>query len=87
MTQMSHLTSSMKQSIICNAKLEHLFSKLKYVKPDFRASLSAERLENILRIIEDGPPIEKYDSLIHLWVQDKVRRPIQIKKSLTNPIG
>ena len=36
-----------------------MFSKLKYVKTDFHASLSAERLENILHIIEDGPPIEK----------------------------
>ena len=52
------------------------------MKTDFRASLSAERLENILRMIEDGPPIEKYDAMpaVHLWAQDKVRRPNQSKR-------
>ena len=85
---MSHLTSSMKQSIICNAKLEHLFSKLKYVKPDFRASLSAERLENILRIIEDGPPNQQI-RLIGSFCGYKTRSDVQfrLKKSLTNHIG
>ena len=66
---------------ICNAKLERMFSKLKYVKTDFRACLSAERLENILRIIEDGPAIEnRKTQCLQSICGHKVRRPNQSKR-------
>ena len=38
-----------------------MFSKLKRVKTNFRCSLSLQRLENILRIMEEGPAWEEYD--------------------------
>ena len=56
-----------------------MFSKLKIVKTLFRSSLSQERLECLLRIIEDGPPFPDYDpsNAIKLWMNEKVRRPNQ----------
>lgn len=61
---------------ISNAKLERLFSKLKRIKTAFRSSLGFVRLENLLRILEEGPPIEEYDptSAIELWASQKNRR-------------
>ena len=38
---------------VSNAKLERILTKLKPVKINFRCSLSVERLENILRIMEE----------------------------------
>ena len=46
---------------VLNAKLEHMFSKLKRIKTIFRASLSSTRVENLLRIVEDGPPLVEYN--------------------------
>ncbi len=62
---------------VSNAKLERMFSKLKRVKTNFRCSLSLQRLENILRIMEEGPAWEEYDPLpaIELWHSAKQRRP------------
>ena len=58
---------------ICNAKLERMFSKLKYVKTEFRCSLSTNRLENLLRIFESGPSVEEYD-VMHFLIKLKLRR-------------
>ncbi len=62
---------------VSNAKLERMFSKLKRVKTNFRCSLSLQRLENILRIMEEGPAWEEYDPLpaIELWHSAKQRQP------------
>ena len=62
---------------VSNAKLERMFSKLKRVKTNFRCSLSLQRLENILRIMEEGPAWEEYDPLpaTELWHSAKQRRP------------
>ena len=64
---------------VSNAKLERMFSKLKIVKTLFRSSLSQERLECLLRIIEDGSLFPDYgpSNAIKLWMNEKVRRPNQ----------
>ena len=56
-----------------------MFSKRKYVKTEFRCSLSKNRLENLLRIFECGPSIEEYDVMpaLRRWATDKARRPFQ----------
>ena len=67
---------------VCNAKLERMFSKLKFVKTEFRCSLSTNRLENLLRIFECRPSVEEYDVMPALkrWAADKVRRPVQSQR-------
>jgi hypothetical protein len=69
---------------ICNAKLERMFSKLKYVKNDFRCSLSTIRLEHLLRILEYGPSVSDYDVMpaVEKWALDKHRRVHQKKRKL-----
>ena len=68
--------------LVSNAKLKRMFSKLKRVKTNFRCSLSLQRLENILRIMEEGPAWEEYDPLpaIELWHSAKQRRPCDEKQ-------
>ena len=58
-----------------------MFSKLKPVKTNFRCSLGVKRLENILRIMEEGSSWETFDpmSAIRKWGIDKVRRATEEK--------
>jgi hypothetical protein len=72
---------------VCNAKLERLFSHLRRVKNDFRCSLGEHRLTNILRIIEEGPPLGSFDAsaVVHLWQSQKVRRPNQKRRAQYKP--
>ena len=60
---------------ISNAKLERIFSKLKRVVTADRASLKG-RLEDILRIMEEGLSWEVYNPVgaISLWWEDVSRR-------------
>ena len=59
-----------------NAKLEQMFSRTNRVKTDFRNQLSRERLENCLRIREEGCYIADYnpDNTIKKRYEGKVRR-------------
>ena len=59
-----------------NAKLERMFSRMNRVKNDWRNRLSRERLENNLRIGEDGPLSKDFDpeAAIERWYNQKVRR-------------
>ena len=43
------------------AKLERAFSRMNRVKTDRRSSLSSYRLDVLLRISEDGPPLEEFN--------------------------
>ena len=72
---------------VCNAKLERLFSHLRRVKNDFRCSLGEHHLTNILRIIEEGPPLGSFDAsaVVHLWQSQKVRRPNQKRRAQYKP--
>ena len=64
-----------------NAKLERMFSRMNRVKTDFRNRLSRERLENCLRISEEGCEIAGYDpdKAISKWYDGKVRRMASAK--------
>ena len=59
-----------------NAKLERMFSRLNRVKTDYRNRLVQERLEHLLRIGEEGPEIEEFDTDIFMgiWYEGKVPR-------------
>ena len=59
-----------------NAKLERMFSRMNRVKADFHNRLSRDRLENCLRISEEGCDIADYksDNAIKKWYEGKVRR-------------
>ena len=59
---------------VSNAKLERMFSKLKLVKINFCCSLGIKRLQNILRIMEEGGSWETFDPMsgIKKWSTDKV---------------
>ena len=67
---------------VCNAKLERMFSQLKRTKNDIRCSLGENRLTNILRIVEEGPPVGSFDvgPVVQLWQSQKVRRPNQKRR-------
>ena len=65
--------------LICpftNAKLERMFSRMNRVKTDWRNRLSRDRLDNLLRIGEEGCSIGDFnpDPYIDQWFSDKVRR-------------
>ena len=50
--------------LICpfiNAKLELAFSRINRVKTDRRSSLSRDRLDVLLRIIEDSPSLQEFN--------------------------
>ena len=65
-----------------NAKLERMFSRMNRVKTDWRNRLSRERLENNLRIGEEGVSIKDFDpeKAINRWYNQKVRRTNAAKK-------
>ena len=59
-----------------NAKVERMFSRMKRVKSDWRNRLTRERLENNLRIGEDGPSVKDFNpaQAITHWQDVKIRR-------------
>ena len=61
---------------LSNGHLERVFSQLKLIKNDRRINISEDRLDQLIRIGTDGPPIDKWDSLnaINDWYKDKTRR-------------
>ena len=68
---------------ICDAKIKRLFSKPRRTKNDEKCSIDEERLINVLRIVEDGPPLASFDStpvVDQMWLNKKVRRPNQKRR-------
>jgi len=61
---------------LSNGHLERVFSQLKLIKTDHRTSLSEDRLDQLVRINVEGPPLEKWDasSALELWYKEKSRR-------------
>lgn len=45
---------------LTNGRLERLFSQLKLIKSDRRSSLGEDRLDQLLRITVDAPPLSKW---------------------------
>ena len=41
-----------------------MFSKLKYTKTNFHASLKADQMESLLHILQQGPELENYGGMI-----------------------
>ena len=59
-----------------NAKVEHIFSKMNWVKTDSWNRLSRARLDVFLRLGKEGPSIESFnaDPVIDLWFNNRVCR-------------
>ena len=55
------------------AIIQHLFSRMKRVKTDFRNKLSMSRLGTCLRVGEEGPSIKDFetDRVIDCWWTEK----------------
>lgn len=62
-----------------NGKLERIFSTLKVIKVDKRASLSNSTLNDLLVLNADKIPLQDFnpDPCIELWWKEKTRRPNQ----------
>ena len=61
------------------AKVERMLSKLKHIKTGFRASLTTDRIESLLCIIEQCAELENYGitNAVRLWHNCKDRHPNQ----------
>ena len=64
------------------AVCERSFSLLKRIKTDTRSNLGADRLENLIRICLEDPPLKSFDVMpaINKWADSKIRRPSQKKR-------
>ncbi len=63
---------------LANGHVECMFSSLKLIKSEKRCSLSEDHLDDLLRIVIDGPPLCEWDAekAIQLWWKDKRRRSV-----------
>ena len=61
---------------LSNGHVERCFSQLKFTKSDSISCLKQDLLDNLLRIMIEGPSLEKWnsDKAIHLWWGDKSHR-------------
>ena len=61
---------------MANGRVERIFSSLKLIKSNRRNCLSENRLDDLLRIAVDGPPLSQWDAsgAIELWWNEKQRR-------------
>ena len=59
---------------VSTAKLERSFSMLKRIKRDARATLGVNRVEKLMRISQEGPPLECFDPTngMKLWADHVV---------------
>ena len=71
---MLHIIELLLITSTTNAKLERMFSRMNRVKTDWCNRLSRERLENNLRIGEEGVSIKDFDpeKAINRWYNQKV---------------
>ena len=61
---------------LSNGHVERCFSQLKITKSNRRVSLGEDRLDQVLRIRIEGPPLQRWDATgaVGLWWTDKTRR-------------
>ena len=61
---------------LSNGHVKRCFSQLKLTKTDRRTSLGEDRLDHLLRIRLEGPPLQVWDATtaVGLWWTDKTRR-------------
>ena len=62
-----------------NGRVERVFSTMKLIKTDRRSSLSEDRLDHLVRITIDGPPLAQWDATdaVRLWWKSKQRRQVR----------
>ena len=72
---------------ISNAKVERLFSFMKRIKRDSRASLGEVQLNNMIRICVEGATVTDFNPLpaITLWANETTRRPNQRERKAYKP--
>ena len=68
---------------LSNGHVERCSSQLKFTKSDRISCLKQDRLDNLLRIMIERPPLDKWnsDKAIHLWWGDKT---CQVNRSETS---
>ena len=66
---------------MANGRLERVFSSLKLIKSDRRSRLGKDRLDHLVRIAVDGPPLNQWDATdaVQLWWRSCFRRQGQDK--------
>ena len=62
-----------------NGRVERTFSQLKIIKTERRTCLGIDRLDSLLRITTDAPPLSKWDAsgAVQRWWGDKTRRGVK----------
>ena len=68
-----------------SGRLERIFSRLKAIKTERHTCLGEDRLDSLLRIAVDAPPLSRWDAsgAVQRWWGDKKRR--QVNNSRTPP--
>ena len=63
---------------MANGLVERIFSAMKLIKSDRQSSLSEDRLDDLLQIAVDAPPLAQWDAsaAVQLWWKDKQRRQV-----------
>ena len=63
---------------VSNAVTEGVFTGFRRIFTDYRGSLGAQRLSNLMKISSDGPPLKDFDpgKAVEQWNKKK-RRPNQ----------
>ena len=61
---------------VSNGHLERIFSQVKLIKSERRSCLGEDKLDELVRINVESPPLSKWDSesAVDLWWRDKIRR-------------
>ena len=69
---------------LSNSHVERCSSQLKFTKSDRISCLKQDRLDNLLRIMIERPPLDKWnsDKAIHLWWQQD--KTCQVNRSETS---
>ena len=69
---------------MANGRVERIFSSLKLIKSNRRNCLSENRLDDLLRIAVDAPPLSQWDAsgAIELWWNEKQRRQVKDTRQL-----
>ena len=57
---------------LSNGHLERVFSQLQLIKNDYCTHLSENRLDQLVRINVDGPPIQDWDSSCALGTKERL---------------
>ena len=64
---------------MANGRVERIFSQLKLIKTERRTCFTIDRLDSLLQIAADAPPLSKWDAsgAVQRWWGDKKRRKVK----------